>query len=73
MKKINLRKDHLQIYKRENSKFWQIKIKFPNQKSIRKSSGTKILEEAKIIALNNYKNKMKFNKTKLSFFKKLFL
>ena len=50
MKKINLKKDHLQIYKRENSKYWQIKIKLPKQKSIRKTSGTKILKEAKKIA-----------------------
>mgnify|MGYP001279080066 FL=1 len=54
MKKLNLKKDHLQIYKRENSEFWQIKIKLPRQKSIRKTSGTKILEEAKKIALKNY-------------------
>ena len=30
MKKINLKKDHLQLYKRENSEYWQIKIKYPN-------------------------------------------
>ena len=69
MKKINLKKDHLQIYKRENSKFWQIKIKLPNQKSIRRTSGTNILEEAKKIALNKYKYEMKFNKIKISFAK----
>ena len=67
MKKINLKKDHLQIYKRENSEFWQIKIKIPNQKSIRKTSGTKILEDAKKIALNAYKKKLTYNQTKLSF------
>ena len=37
MKKINLKSDHLQIYKRENSNLWQIKIKLPNQKSKRKA------------------------------------
>ena len=62
MKKINLKKDHLQIYKRENSEFWQIKIKLPNQKSIRKTSGTKILKEAKKIAINTYKQNIKFIK-----------
>ena len=47
MKKINLKKDHLQIYKRENSKFWQIKLKYPKEKAIRLSTGTKILNDAK--------------------------
>ena len=61
MKKINLKNDQLQLYKRENSDFWQIKLKFPKQKAIRKTSGSKILEEAKKIALNYYKknNKLK--------------
>ena len=54
MKKINLKNDQLQIYKRENSKVWQIKLKLPRQKAIRKSSGSKILEEAKKIALDIY-------------------
>ena len=47
MKKINLKEDQLQVYKRENSKVWQIKLKLPRQKAIRKTSGSKILEEAK--------------------------
>ena len=55
MKKINLKNDQLQVYKRENSKVWQIKLKLPRQKAIRKSSGSKILEEAKKIALDIYK------------------
>ena len=54
MKKINLKNDQLQIYKRENSKVWQIKLKLPRQKAIRKTSGSKILEEAKKIALDIY-------------------
>ena len=57
MKKINLKNDQLQIYKRENSNVWQIKLKFPRQKAIRKSSGSKILKEAKKIALNIYYKK----------------
>jgi len=57
MKKINLKDDQLQVYKRENSNVWQIKLKFPRQKAIRKSSGSKILEEAKKIALNIYYKK----------------
>ena len=69
MKKINLKKNHLQIYKRENSTFWQIKIKLPNQKSIRKTSGTEILKEAKNIAFDIYKQNIKYNKPKFSFSK----
>ena len=67
MKKINLKKDHLQLYKRENSEYWQIKIKYPNRKSIRKTSGTKILEDAKNIAKEYYNNKLIFNKKNLYF------
>ena len=66
MKKINLKNDQLQLYKRENSDLWQIKLKFPKQKAIRKSSGSKILEEAKKIALEMY---AKISKTKKQFFK----
>ena len=54
MKKINLKDDQLQLYKRENSNVWQIKLKTPWKKAIRKSSGSKILEEAKEIALDLY-------------------
>ena len=32
MKKINLKDDQLQLYKRENSNLWQIKLKLPRQK-----------------------------------------
>ena len=32
MKKINLKDDQLQIYKRENSNVWQIKLKYPKKK-----------------------------------------
>lgn len=69
MKKINLKNDHLQLYKRENSEFWQIKFKLPNKKSIRKTSGTKIIEDAKKIALSIYDKEKKYNKAKLSFTK----
>ena len=62
MKKINLKNDQLQIYKRENSKVWQIKLKLPRQKAIRKSSGSKILEEAKKTALDLYDEILNTNK-----------
>ena len=54
MKKINMKEDHLQIYKRENSNVWQIKIKLPNKKALRISSRTKVKEDAKNIALHKY-------------------
>ncbi len=57
MNKINLKNGQLQLYKRENSSIWQIKLKFPKQKAVRKSSGSKILEEAKKIALSSYNTK----------------
>ena len=53
MKKINIKNDQLQIYKRENSNLWQLKIKLPKKKAIRISSGTKILIEAKKIGIQN--------------------
>ena len=73
-----LKSGHIKLYKRENSKFWQMKIKLPKQKSIRSSSGTKILKEAEKIALNNYsllnkENKIKIKKTLNNIFKKMHL
>ena len=73
-----LKSGHIKLYKRENSKFWQMKIKLPKQKAIRSSSGTKILKEAEKIALNNYsllnkENKIKIKKTLNNIFKKMHL
>ena len=73
-----LKSGHIKLYKRENSKFWQMKIKLPKQKAIRSSSGTKILKEAQKIALNNYsllnkENKIKIKKTLNNIFKKMHL
>ena len=51
MKYIKLKEDQLQLYKRENSKIWQIKIKLPFKKALRISSGTSITDEAKKVAL----------------------
>ena len=69
---------HIKLYKRENSKFWQMKIKLPKQKALRTTSGTKILKEAEKIALNNYsllnkENKIKIKKTFNNIFKKMHL
>ena len=41
-----LKSGHIKLYKRENSKFWQMKIKLPKLKAIRFSTGSKILKEA---------------------------
>ena len=54
MKSIFLESGHIKLYKRENSQYWQMKIKLPKQKAIRSSTGSKILKEAKKIALKNY-------------------
>ena len=78
MNSKTLKSGHIKLYKRENSKFWQMKIKLPKQKAIRSSSGTKILKEAEKIALNNYsllnkKNKIQIKKTLNNIFKKIHL
>ena len=54
MNKFFLQKNNLEIYKRENSKIWQIKIKLPKKKAIRISSGSYNLKEAKQIAKKKY-------------------
>ena len=54
MKKILLIENHLHLYKRENSKIWQIKLKLPNKKALRISSKSSILEDAKQIAIQKY-------------------
>ena len=41
-----LKSGHIKLYKRENSKFWQMKIKLPKVRAIRSSTGSKILKEA---------------------------
>ena len=51
-----LKSGHIKLYKRENSKFWQMKIKLPKVRAIRSSTGSKILKEAETIALKYYKN-----------------
>ena len=55
MKTINLKNDHLQIYKRENSNFWQIKLKMPNQKSLMNEKDKNELDKTKISTI--FKNK----------------
>ena len=74
MKTINLKNDHLQIYKRENSNFWQIKLKVPNQKfSLSKRYSYKsyhLIESKKLTKkeiecfLNESEKYIKFNKEK---------
>ena len=49
-----LKSGHIKLYKRENSNYWQMKLKFPRLKAIRSSTGSKILKDAEKIALKNY-------------------
>ena len=52
MKLIFLKSGHIKLYKRENSPYWQMKLKFPKQRAIRSSTGSKILMEASTTAIN---------------------
>ena len=72
-----LKSGHIKLYKRENSKYWQMKVKLPKHKAIRSSTGSKILKEAEKIALNYYsslskKTKINVERTK-NIFKKIHL
>ena len=72
-----LKSGHIKLYKRENSKYWQMKIKFPKIKAIRSSTGSKILKDAESIALKYYssfssKINIKLKRTK-NVFKKIHL
>ena len=67
-----LKSGHIKLYKRENSNFWQMKIKLPKLKAIRSSTGSKILKEAEKIALKNYSILNKDNKINISSSKNVF-
>ena len=54
MKSKLIESGHIKLYKRENSQYWQMKIKLPKQKGIRSSTGSKIFKEAEKIALKFY-------------------
>jgi len=54
MKSKLLKSGHIKLYKRENSNYWQMKIKLPKIKAIRESTGSKILNDAEKIALKYY-------------------
>ena len=76
MKSIFLESGHIKLYKRENSQYWQMKLKLPKQKAIRSSTGSKILKEAKKIALINYSSfgiSNKIKKTSKNIYKKIHL
>ena len=76
MKSIFLESGHIKLYKRENSKYWQMKLKLPKQRAIRSSTGSKILKEAKKIALKNYSSfgiSNKIKKTSKNIYKKIHL
>ena len=76
MKSIFLESGHIKLYKRENSQYWQMKLKLPKQRAIRTSSGSKILKEAKKIALKHYSSfgiSNKIKKTSKNIYKKIHL
>ena len=70
-----LKSGHIKLYKRENSKYWQMKVKLPKLKAIRSSTGSKILKDAEKIALKYYssissKTNIKLKRSK-NIFKKI--
>ena len=76
MKSIFLESGHIKLYKRENSQYWQMKLKLPKQRAIRTSTGSKILKEAKKIALKHYSSfgiSNKIKKTSKNIYKKIHL
>ena len=76
MKSMFLESGHIKLYKRENSQYWQMKLKLPKQRAIRSSTGSKILKEAKKIALKNYSSfgiSNKIKKTSKNIYKKIHL
>ena len=72
-----LKSGHIKLYKRENSRYWQMKLKLPKLKAIRSTTGSKILKEAENIALNYYSSLSKKTKIKVgrpkNIFKKIHL
>ena len=78
MKSKFLKSNHIKLYKRENSKYWQMKIKLPKQKAIRSSTGSKILKESEKIALKYYsslsiENKIHIKVSSKNIYKKIHL
>ena len=78
MKSKFLKSNHIKLYKRENSEYWQMKIKLPKQKAIRSSTGSKILKESEKIALKYYsslsiENKIHIKVSSKNIYKKIHL
>ena len=78
MKSKFLKSNHIKLYKRENSEYWQMKIKLPKQKAIRSSTGSKILKESEKIALKYYsslsiENKINIKVSSKNIYKKIHL
>jgi len=78
MKSKFLESGHIKLYKRENSQYWQMKIKLPKQKAIRASTGSKILKESEKIAHKYYSslsidNKFNIKKKLKNIYKKIHL
>jgi len=78
MNSKSLKLGHIKLYKRENSQYWQMKIKMPKVKAIRSSTGSKILKNAEKIALKyftsfNKKNNIQIKKKNKNIYKKIHL
>ena len=67
-----LKSGHIKIYKRENSKYWQMKVKLPKLKALRSSTGSKILKEAEKIALKYYSSLSKKSNFNIGRAKRIF-
>ena len=70
--------NQIKLYKRENSRYWQMKIKLPKQKALRSSTGSQILKDAETIAIKNYlflskKNSILIKKKFNNIYKKIHL
>ena len=61
MKSKILKSGHIKLYKRENSNYWQMKIKLHKTKAIRTSTGSKILYEAEKKQEVSLENRKKYN------------
>jgi len=73
-----LKSNQIKLYKRENSKYWQMKIKLPKQQAVRSSTGFKTLKDAEQIAIKNYsflkkKNNIVIRRNPNNIYKKIHL
>ena len=73
-----LKSNQIKLYKRENSKYWQMRIKLPKKQAVRSSTGSKTLKDAELIAIKNYsflnkKNNITIRRNHNNIYKKIHL